>query len=75
MWREQDKGTITAGEAADILGITRARVTALCANGTLDARKSGGIWLLSKESVEARAMNPPRPGRRWKREGGNGGSR
>lgn len=71
MNREGNKETITAGEAADILGVTRARVTSLCATGMLDARKSGGIWLLSRESVEARATNPPKPGRRWGNKDGS----
>lgn len=56
---------VSVGEAADILGVHRNRVLQLINDGLLEARKVGQRWNISKASVESRAANPPRAGRRW----------
>lgn len=39
-------------DAADLLNVSVQRVRTLCRNGELIARKLGGTWLISQESVE-----------------------
>lgn len=56
---------ISVPEAADILGVHRNRVLQLVNDGALDAHKVGQRWNISRASVESRAANPPRAGRRW----------
>lgn len=56
---------ISVAEAAEILGVHRNRVLQLANDGSLDAHKVGQRWNISKVSVESRAANPPKAGRRW----------
>ena len=56
---------ISVAEAAEILGVHRNRVLQLVNEGALDAHKVGQRWNISKASVESRAANPPKAGRRW----------
>ena len=62
---EDSERWISVTEAADILGVHRNRVLQLANDGALDAHKVGQRWNISKASVESRAANPPKAGRRW----------
>lgn len=46
--------TMTAAEAAEMLGVTRARIYALVSDGLLRSVKIGGARLITTESVRAR---------------------
>lgn len=50
-------------EAADILGVSVRRISALIASGELEAEKFSGAWMISKESVERRLSTPRLSGR------------
>ena len=56
---------ISTAEAAEILGVGRARVTQLIKLGFIRAEKVGNRYSVDRASVEERAANPPKPGRRW----------
>ena len=56
---------ISTAEAADILGVGRIRVTQLINAGQLRAEKVGNRYSVDRASVEERAANPPKAGRRW----------
>lgn len=56
---------ISVAEAAEILGVHRNRVLQLVNDGALVAHKVGQRWNISRQSVESRAANPPKAGRRW----------
>ena len=58
--------SITASEAASRLGVSTARVAQLCKAGLLDSWKIGRTRMVSLESVETRASEKTRPGRRRK---------
>jgi excisionase family DNA binding protein len=58
------EGYMTTSEAAAALGVTDARIRQLIADKKLPAEKFGwGIWLISKDAVEAYKGNKPRRGR------------
>lgn len=70
---------IGAQEAADMLGITRSRVTQLCSSGQLrSARGADGLYI-TRESVMQRMSDEPSPGRPRnddaRRPGGDGSTR
>jgi hypothetical protein len=46
---------LSAGVAADWLGLSRRRVTQLCASGGLAARKAGRGWVVDAAAVEVEA--------------------
>ena len=48
-------GYMTAGDAADVLGVDVSRISALVQSGHLDGERFGGWWGVTRESVEARA--------------------
>lgn len=54
---------MTADEAADILGVSRARVYAMARDGILESRKVGSSVMISTDSVRERFGNPGKPGR------------
>ena len=56
---------ISVPEAAEILGVHRNRVLQLINDESLEAHKVGQRWNIKRSSVESRAANPPRAGRRW----------
>lgn len=56
---------ISTAEAADILGVGRIRVTQLINAGQIRAEKVGNRYNVDRASVEERAANPPKAGRRW----------
>lgn len=47
---------IGTGEASEILGLTRARVSQLCKAGDLSADFLSNVWLIDKKSVERLAQ-------------------
>ena len=55
--------SMTAADAARELCVTPARVSQLIADGRLDARRVGGMTLVSEASVAAFASSPRSPGR------------
>ncbi len=62
-----ENDVMTACEAADILGVTRARIYAMIRDGILEARKVGSSQLISTESVKRRFNEPHYAGRPRKR--------
>ena len=58
---------VTASEAADVLGVSKQRVCALCAEGRLDARKTSSGWLVYRASLEELAGSERKAGRPRKR--------
>ena len=54
---------MTADEAADILGVSRARVYAMARDGILESRKVGSSVMIRADSVRRRFENPGKPGR------------
>jgi len=54
---------LTTGEAAEILGVTPARVRSLVLSGTLRSIKSGRDLNVSRADVAARKKSSPQPGR------------
>ena len=55
---------ITAGEAADLLGLSREsyQVANLCRDGVLDCQKIANRWFVTRESVARYAESDRRPG-------------
>ena len=43
---------ITAAQAAEILGLSKERVSQLCKQGRLHAVKPGRDWVMSRQTVE-----------------------
>ena len=62
---ESNDAWISVAEAAEILGVHRNRVLQLAARGEIEGHKIGHRWNIDRASVEARAADPPRSGRRW----------
>lgn len=54
---------VSASEAAQILQVSRGRITAMIEAGLLDAWKDGRNTWVSRASVEARRANPRKAGR------------
>ena len=44
---------ITAAQAAEILGLSKERVSQLCKQGRIQAVKPGRDWVMSRQTVEA----------------------
>ena len=55
---------LSTEEAAAVLGVTPRRVQELASNGTLSGKKTSGVWLISKNSVEERLRSTNRKGGR-----------
>lgn len=64
--------SVTAAQAARELGVSRARVSQMCAAGLLTSWKQGPNTMVSRASIEARKLEAPGPGRPRKlvQEGG-----
>lgn len=58
---------LTTKEAAELLGISPRRVQELIKNGALTARKASGVWLIDKDSVDARLRSATKRGGRPRR--------
>ncbi len=54
---------MTVKEAADILGVSNARIYAMARDGVLESTKVGNMLLLSTESVRKRYNEPRKAGR------------
>lgn len=54
---------MTADEAADILDVSRSRISAMVRDGILKARKAGSMLMISTESVKDRFNAPRKAGR------------
>ncbi len=54
---------VSATEAARMLGVGRARVTAMLESGLLDGWRDGRNTWVSLDSVKARKASAPKPGR------------
>ena len=50
-------------EAAELLGVSSRRIKALISAGLLDGRRFGGVWIVTRESVEKRIAENPKAGR------------
>lgn len=55
--------SVTASEAARMLGVSTARIAQLVKSGLLDSWKVGGSRMVSVASVNARLEYDPKPGR------------
>lgn len=58
-----DIPAMTAADAARELGVTPARISQLIDAGMLDSWKDGTKRMVSRDSVEARKLDAPQPGR------------
>ena len=54
---------LSVQEAAELLGVSGARVRALLKNGQLEGKKIGNTWAIAESSVVKRASAGSRPGR------------
>ena len=50
---------LTTGEAAEVLGVSQARVRQLCGEGYLPATKRGRDWWIKRKDLEDYAALPP----------------
>lgn len=58
-----DIPAVTAAEAADMLGVSTARVAQLCRDGSLNSWKVGSTRMVSRDSIEYRLAAKPEAGR------------
>lgn len=58
-----DIPAMTAADAARVLGVSSARVAQLCQAGLLDSWRDDTKRMVSRDSVEARLAESPKPGR------------
>ena len=58
-----DVPAVTASEAADMLGVSTARVAQLCRDGSLNSWKVGSTRMVSRGSIECRLAARPGAGR------------
>ena len=58
-----DVPAVTASEAADMLGVSTARVAQLCRDGSLNSWKVGSTRMVSRDSIECRLAARPGAGR------------
>lgn len=62
-FKDQEPDMLSVKQAADALGVTRARVNQLIASNLLDAVRIGEYWSVSRASVERRRSSGRKPGR------------
>lgn len=62
-----DIPSVTAAEAAEMLGVSTARVAQLCRDGSLNSWRVGGTRMVSRDSIEYRLAVKPEAGRPRKR--------
>lgn len=60
--------TVTASEAAELLGVSRPRITQMIKAGRLEGYTKGHATFVTRASVEARLVERPRPGRPCRRQ-------
>ncbi len=54
---------VRASRAAEMLGVTRGRVSQMVSAGLLDSWREDGIVWVTKSSIQARLDDAPKPGR------------
>lgn len=54
---------VTASKAAEMLGVTRGRVSQMCAKAQLESFKDGGIVWVTLDSIKSRIAERPHAGR------------
>lgn len=54
---------IGVNDAAELLGVSKARVRMLIAEGRLQAEKVGNAWAINESDVERRRLERPQAGR------------
>ena len=54
---------MTAAEAAEMLGVSTARVAQLCRDGSLNSWRVGNTRMVSRDSIEYRLAAKPAAGR------------
>lgn len=59
--------TVAASDAADMLGVTRGRISQMIASGQLEGYRKGRATFVTLESVKARIAESPKAGRPTKR--------
>ena len=55
--------SVTAAEAARMLGVSTARVAQLCKSGVLESWRVGGTRMVSRDSIDARLEEERKAGR------------
>lgn len=60
--------TVTASEAAELLGVSRPRITQMIKAGRLEGYTKGHATFVTRASVEARLVERPRPSRPRRRQ-------
>lgn len=55
--------SVTAADAARMLGVSSARIAQMCQSGMLASWKDGARRMVSRESIEARLAEQPKAGR------------
>lgn len=58
-----DIPAVTATEAAEMLGVSTARVAQLCRDGSLNSWRVGSARTVSRDSIECRLIAKPGAGR------------
>ncbi len=58
-----DIPAVTAAEAAEMLGVSTARVAQLCRDGSLNSWRVGSTRMVSRDSIECRLASKPEAGR------------
>lgn len=59
--------TVAVSDAADMLGVSRSRVSQMMKSGQLMGYRKGRATFVTRDSVQARLMESPGPGRPRKR--------
>lgn len=58
-----DVPAVTASEAAEMLGVSTARVARLCRDGSLNSWRVGSARTVSRDSIKCRLVAKPGAGR------------
>lgn len=58
-----DVPAVTASEAAEMLGVSTARVAQLCRDGSLNSWRVGSARMVSRDSIRRRLIAKPGAGR------------
>ena len=53
---------VTITEAAELTGYNPEWIRRLCERGTVEARKTGRVWIIDRGSLQEYAADPPSPG-------------
>ena len=58
-----DASAVTASEAAEMLGVSTARVAQFCRDGSLNSWRVGSARMVSRDSIGCRLIAKPGAGR------------